>query len=141
MLIDIVLNSQFLKNIDKRGNPQDHGPTTLRISDEKVETAEAERLWWATGVATNGKKLVLPRSLLPMDAATVIGRFLAPGAPPEAARRRGPALAGGSASLTVYARLPSSCYRSAPAVAPTVMPVLGISELFPDRVLWRRRWW
>jgi hypothetical protein len=47
-----------------------------------------------TGLVTSGGRLAHPRFSPLMEAATAIGRFFAQGAHGEAARRRGPALAG-----------------------------------------------
>ena len=81
--------------LEPEENP-DGGHGAVRNVDRG--TPEAERQWWADRLGDELGWLAHPRFFPPMDAATAIRRFFAQGAHGEAARRRGPALAGGGLS-------------------------------------------
>ena len=80
------------QRLEPEENP-DGGHGAVRDVDRG--TPEAESQWWADRLGDEWGRLAHPRFFPPMDAAMAIRRFFAQDARGKAARRRGPALAGG----------------------------------------------
>ncbi len=80
------------QRLEPEENP-DGGHGAVRDVDRG--TPEAESQWWADRLGDEWGRLAHPRFFPPMDATTAIRRFFAQDARGKAARRRGPALAGG----------------------------------------------